>query len=229
MFVLDECDIGIAPICTSRKRGGFMDKKTIEWSKTILISQAIVPRLLDAINSESEQMLNIGYGSQHYRMGQNTYDFLDRILQASIRKRNLTNVYYVVEDILKEMDDTERKLLLSRFRLKKCVDELMPKMNIRTVYRHYNNALQHFGRELNRRGYSVDKLEELFGEDRVISAIHEAVVKKSIRFTKDSPQEADAKANTKVYEVKVYANNYERLSRNMRKLIDEGIRLAAAC
>ena len=163
-----------------------MQQELIEWSKTILLCQSIMPRLVGAITKENEKMMTLGYGSRHYDVGQSTYDFLEKMLSINIKKRNLVELSHNVSHILKDMDKTERNMLEERFFSKKSVGELMPRMNIRTTYRRYNSALEHFSTALIEYGYNVDTLEDMFGDDRVISAILERVKKRAVIFTRDS-------------------------------------------
>ena len=163
-----------------------MDKELIDWAKSVLLSHPLMPKLLNAITKENEKMQSLGYASRHYEVGQSTYDFLENMLALNIRKKDIYYLYINVREILRDMDEDERYILEERFFSRKGMDEIMPKVNIRTCYRRYNTALEHFASALLYYGYSIDLLDEKFGGDIVIGRIHRAVMDKKILFKRES-------------------------------------------
>lgn len=155
-----------------------MSTLLIEWSKTLLYSHSIIPRLLDAIDEELDESVSLGFGARHYKQGLSTYDFLNNMLNAGIRKRRLSEIYNVINDAISELDETSRELLVERFFKKRCIEDILVGISIRTVYRRYDSALKAFGHCLIKRGYTADVLDKYFGEEKVMKGILDRIKNK---------------------------------------------------
>lgn len=133
------------------------------WSKTILS----VYKYLEALsNSIDDLVLKKSINSAFYNNGRyNTcYDCANKIMQLTERKINLINIKVLVDDTLKLMSVGQRQLLALCYMDNAKSEEIAEMMNvsIRTFFRKKNEALNSFAKNLLLKGFTREKLEEMF-------------------------------------------------------------------
>lgn len=140
------------------------------WSKSLLASYRLLPKIVKSIDSYT---MSMALGSFSY--AGNTLDLMQKIIDNNKRKEALINAKVIVDTTLADLKPKYRQVLEMKYIDKKNFEEIAETLGIclRTVFRRYAFALKSFSAVLRAKGYDEEWLEKRYARDSLFVRLNE--------------------------------------------------------
>lgn len=147
--------------------------KKQNWSNTILVAFSSLQKINKTLDFSMKNKVYSGFGSKHLKFGEQNLDLFNSMLDIIDKKRRICNLHFLVIDTIKDMSIKNARTLNYRFCHKKTIAEIaeLENCNIRTVFRRFDKGLEEFEKQLIKKGFTEEKLEEEFGCINLLKAI----------------------------------------------------------
>lgn len=150
------------------------------WGKTILSSYNYLEKLCDSLDYLIQKTAVNSYHTYGFKNGENSImNISNKIINLSNRKIDYINLKVLTDKVLKIMQPKQAKLLILKYINKINADKLceLLNVNVRTVYRRLDSALQEFMEKLSIYGYTIEKLEVNYAQDSFIKSVLKLIAK----------------------------------------------------
>lgn len=140
------------------------------WARIILTSYRNLERVITSLDKTVDCLAMQGF---NYRTSQSAEQLMNKIIDHIYRKEGLINLKVITEQIIKCMKAEYVELLELKFLKNKKFHEIADSLNIslRTVFRHYDKALNQFSCYLKLKGFTDEMLEAEYKDDPYIDKI----------------------------------------------------------
>ncbi len=159
------------------------------WSKTLLRSYGMLEKITGAIDRTFNK---IAYTSRSSSTSDtllsSTYQISEKLLTLIDRKRLLINTKILVDEILSSIDENSAKVLVLKYINNLTNDDMTKILNlsIRTILRRTNKAVEEFGYEIKCRGYTEEKLNNMYMNEKWVMDILKSVQEENQMYLKRS-------------------------------------------
>ncbi|MEG1499660.1 MAG: hypothetical protein RR400_01110 [Clostridia bacterium] len=150
------------------------------WSKTILSSYKYLKRICCAIDklvdAEAESSARF-YSSNS--SSYNSFAIASNMIDYTEKKIALINVKLLTEKVLASIDAEQARLLIKKFINCDTSEKIYSYLGIteRTYFRKLNLALSSFEKNMQRLGYSAEKLGEMLNGQKWILSVYDRIEK----------------------------------------------------
>lgn len=140
------------------------------WARIILTSYRNLERVITSLDKTVDCLAMQGF---NYRTSQSAEQLMNKIIDHIYRKEGLINLKVITEQIIKCMKAEYVELLELKFLKNTKFHEIADSLNIslRTVFRHYDKALNQFSCYLKLKGFTDEMLEAEYKDDPYIDKI----------------------------------------------------------
>ena len=140
------------------------------WARIILTSYRNLERVITSLDKTVDCLAMQGF---NYRTSQSAEQLMNKIIDHIYRKEGLINLKVITEQIIKCMKAEYVELLELKFLKNKKFHVIADSLNIslRTVFRHYDKALNQFSCYLKLKGFTDEMLEAEYKDDPYIDKI----------------------------------------------------------
>ncbi len=175
--------------------------KEKSWAKTLLSIYNCLENISNAIDGMVLYQ-GISSGQNHLTVMENA----QRIIGYTERKKLFINTKVLIEDIVSKLDDNVSRILILKYfdKLKSETCANVLNLSRRTYFRKLDSALESFGKALNVRGFSSEKLLKVYEKERWIVEQFENNEKQS---------NTEPEINDEVLLNNFYSVNYNKLKK----------------
>lgn len=152
-----------------------MKTKQLTWAKTLLFAYKYLGSLCRSIDKTIKNMaVHSFYVGGVWNEENSVYKISEKMISLSNKKIDYINLKVTIEKILKEMNKNNAKLLILRNIKELSIQTVASVLNIseRTYYRKSNLALKEFSNLMEKYGYSYQKMEINYWNDKFVQSIY---------------------------------------------------------
>lgn len=149
------------------------------WSKTLLTVYNQLEKITDTIDNI---VLTRAINSHNFYTNNEVLYVAEKILSLTQRKIKLINLKVLVDEILSEMEE-DAKILIFKYLYEFNTEKLMYSLNLseRSVYRKVNEAVITFSTICEKKGFSCEKLYEIYKDEGWIIEVYNNIAVQSYR------------------------------------------------
>lgn len=148
------------------------------WTKTVLTAYPCLPKFARVIEQCTMTTAMSGFSYTGDPM-----QLMEQMRIWNIRKEGIVNLKVIVDQAMNKLPLRQREVLEWKYMQKMRFAAIAEKAQVcmRTVFRRYAQALDAFGRALERLGYGAEELARRYQNEPFILKIRERVVERMLR------------------------------------------------
>lgn len=145
------------------------------WARIIFSAMRNIDRIISSYDRKIDCLAMQGGINRINYMS--TQTLLNKIIDCIYMRQGLSNLKAIYNGVIAQMNPNYVKLLKLKFIKNRKFHEIASELNIsiRTVFRHYDKALNQFGCVMKLNGYNDEWLEREYGKDPYIDKIKNKV------------------------------------------------------
>lgn len=132
------------------------------WIKTLISSMKTFPEIIKTIDKIIElQASTITFMSDIYSSSGSTFDQAEEIIDLSERKKNILNIYLMMQTLLKNTDREKQEFLIKKFYSKYTNEELANEYNlsVRSIYRKTEKIIDELCKKSQEKNWTLKFIE----------------------------------------------------------------------
>lgn len=146
------------------------------WARIILSTYKNIERVVNSLDRTINCIAMQGANGRNSYIS--TEKIVNKIIDIIYRKEGLINLKVIADDVLKCMKKEYVQLLKLKFIKHKKFQEIadIQGISLRTVFRHYDKALNQFNNILKLKGFTDEKLNEEYKDEPYLDKIKAKII-----------------------------------------------------
>lgn len=132
------------------------------WIKTLFSSYSIIPEIIKTVDKIIElQASSVSFVNDIYNTEKSAYSQLEKVIDLSERKNNLINIYLMVKELYKMLDDQSVELVEKKFLYNYSTEDLAREtgLSARTIYRKFDRIMDDVYEICKKRNWTLAFIE----------------------------------------------------------------------
>ena len=142
--------------------------------KVLLDAYRSIPKIIGIIDRMIESKASTISYSNVYGSSYETYSQVDKLISMGERKNKLLNLYVMIEEMLKSLNDIDRKILILKFVRHDTVNEIAEEINLteRSVYRKIIKIVNNLALFMIEKNWGVNFIKNQLGDEPWLTELY---------------------------------------------------------
>jgi len=138
------------------------------WIKTLFASFSTLPEIIKTVDKIIElQASSVSFVNDIYNAEKSAFDQVEKVINLSERKNNLVNIYLMVKELYKSLNDENIEIIEKKYLYGCSIDDIAKEMGLssRTIYRRIDKIVDEVYQFCKNRRWSLMFIESQLKEE----------------------------------------------------------------